>query len=109
MEHLFKEVQVDKIADKIVDQLENLIKEGQLAPGNKLPSERQLIDMLGVGRSSLKEALNKLEVMGYVEIKTRKGIYVKSIDSTLQLDPMRRIIQKDNAVFVLLYYSPHGI
>jgi len=103
LEHLFKEVQVDKIADKIVDQLENLIKEGQLAPGNKLPSERQLIDMLGVGRSSLKEALNKLEVMGYVEIKTRKGIYVKSIDSTLQLDPMRRIIQKDKNSIVQLY------
>ncbi|MCP4578174.1 MAG: FadR family transcriptional regulator [Deltaproteobacteria bacterium] len=103
MRHLFEEVQVDKVTDKIVYQLEKLIKEGQLAPGNKLPSERQLIDMLGVGRSSLREALNKLEVMGYVEIKKRKGIFVKSIDSTLQLDPLRRIMQEDKNSIVQLY------
>ena len=75
MENLFKAVHVDKVTDKIVDQLEDLIKEGKLAPGNRLPSERQLIDILGVGRSSLREALNKLEAMGYVEIKKRKGIF----------------------------------
>ena len=69
MENLFKEVHVEKVTDKIVDQLEKLIKEGKLAPGNKLTSERQLIDMLGVRRSSLREALNKIETMGYVEIQ----------------------------------------
>lgn len=103
MEDLFKEVQVEKVTDKIVDQLEKLIKEGKLAPGNKLPSERQLIDMLGVGRSSLREALNKLETMGYVEIKKRKGIFVKSIDSTFQLDPLKRMMQEDKQKIVQLY------
>lgn len=103
MEALFKEVQVEKITDKIVDQLEQLIKQGKLAPGNRLPSERQLIDMLGVGRSSLREALNKLETMGYVEIKKRKGIFVKSIDSTLQLDPMKRMMEENKNRIVQLY------
>ena len=103
MENLFKEVHVEKVTDKIVDQLEKLIKEGKLAPGNKLPSERQLIDMLGVGRSSLREALNKLETMGYVEIQKRKGIFVKSIDSTFQLDPLKRMMQEDKQKIVQLY------
>jgi len=103
MEHLFKEVHVEKITDKIFDQLEKLIKEGKLGPGNRLPSERQLIDMLGVGRSSLREALNKLETMGYIEIKKRKGIFVKSIDSTLQLDPLKRMMQEDKQKIVQLY------
>jgi GntR family transcriptional repressor for pyruvate dehydrogenase complex len=103
LKQLFKEVQIDKVTDKIVDQLENLIKEGQIAPGDKLPSERKLIEMLGVGRSSLREALNKLEVMGYVEIKKRKGIFVKSIDSALQLDPLKRIIMQDKNSIVQLY------
>lgn len=103
MEALFKEVQVDKITDKIVDQLEDLIKQGRLVPGNKLPSERQLIQMLGVGRSSLREALNKLETMGFVEIKKRRGIFVKSIDSTFRLEPMKRMMEENKNRIVQLY------
>jgi DNA-binding FadR family transcriptional regulator len=96
-------VQVEKVSDKIVEQLCSLIQEGRLTPGNKLPSERRLIDELGVGRSSLREALNKLETLGYVEIKKRKGIYVKSLDSTLQLDPLKKMLQADQLKIVQLY------
>lgn len=103
MDALFQEVQVEKVSEKIVEQLCALIQEGRLTPGNKLPSERQLIDMLGVGRSSLREALNKLETLGYVEIKKRKGIFVKSIDSTLQLDPLKKMLQADQIRIVQLY------
>ena len=100
---LFQEVQVEEVSDKIVEQLCSLIQEGRLTPGNKLPSERRLTDQLGVGRSSLREALNKLETLGYVEIKKRKGIFVKSIDSTLQLDPLKNMLQTDRLKIVQLY------
>lgn len=103
MKDFFQEVHVDKVSDKIVDQLKKLIKEGKLKPGDKLPSERQLIDILGVGRSSLREALNKLETMGYVVIKKRKGIFVKSINLMLQLDPLKKIMQEDQNKIVQLY------
>lgn len=103
VDSLFQEVQVEKVSDKIVEQLCSLIQEGRLTPGNKLPSERRLIDQLGVGRSSLREALNKLETLGYVEIKKRKGIFVKSIDSTLQLDPLKNMLQTDRLKIVQLY------
>ncbi len=103
MTALFEEIRVEKVSDKIVDQLTALIKDGRLTPGNKLPSERQLIELLGVGRSSLREALNKLETMGYVEIKKRKGIFVKSINSTMQMDPLRHIIKQHKNALVQLY------
>jgi len=103
MDDILREIHVEKVSDKIVNQLENLIKEGKLVPGNKLPSERQLIDMLGVGRSSLREALNKLETMGYIEIKKRKGIFIKSINSTLQLDPLKKIMKDDQTKIMQLY------
>lgn len=103
VKELFQEVNVDKVSDKIVDQLEKLIKDGKLAPGNKLPSERQLIDILGVGRSSLREGLNKLETMGFIEIKKRKGIFIKSINSTMQLDPLKKIMQEEQDKIVQLY------
>lgn len=103
MEDILREIHVEKVSDKIVNQLEQLIKDGKLLPGNKLPSERQLIDMLGVGRSSLREALNKLETMGYIEIKKRKGIFIKSINSTLQLDPLKKIMMDDQTKIMQLY------
>ena len=103
MRDIFQEIQIEKVSDKIANQLELLIKEGRLRPGAKLPSERKLINMLGVGRSSLREALNKLETLGYVEIRKRKGIFVKSINSTLQLDPLKKMMQEDLRKIVQLY------
>ncbi len=61
----------------IVEQLVENIQNGSLKPGDKLPSERQLIEMLGVGRSSVREALQGLVVMGLVEVRPGQGSYVK--------------------------------
>ena len=62
----------------IVEQLVEHIQTGALQPGDKLPSERQLIQMLGVGRSSVREALQGLVMMGLVEVRPGHGSYVKS-------------------------------
>lgn len=103
MKDIIQEIHVEKVSDKIVEQLQNLIKEGKVLPGNKLPSERQLIELLGVGRSSLREALNRLEMMGYVEIRKRKGIFVKSMESALRLDPLKQMLQEDRVKIIQLY------
>lgn len=103
MATLFREVSIEKVSDKIVQQLTNLIVEGKLKPGDKLPGERQLIEMLGVGRSSLREALNRLQTMGYIEIRTRQGNFVKSINSSFQMDPLKRIMQEDRKRIIHLY------
>ncbi len=62
----------------IVEQLVEHIQNGALQPGDKLPSERQLIQMLGVGRSSVREAIQGLVMMGLVEVRPGHGSYVKS-------------------------------
>ncbi|MCW8894163.1 MAG: FadR family transcriptional regulator [Deltaproteobacteria bacterium] len=103
MSTVFEEIKVEKVSDKISEQIVKLIVDGKLNPGDKLPGERQLIDVLGVGRSSLREALNRLETLGYIEIRKRKGNYVKSIDATLQLDPLKGLIQADLRKIVQLY------
>lgn len=103
MSEFFEEVKIEKVSDKIVNQMKALIIEGKLKPGDKLPGERELTEMLGVGRSSIREAMNILETMGYIEIKKRKGYFVKSITSTLQLDPLKQIFQKDKSKIVQLY------
>lgn len=103
MGNVFEEIKVEKVSDKISEQMIKLIVDGKLTPGDKLPGERQLIELLGVGRSSLREALNRLETLGYIEVHKRKGNYVKSIDATLQLDPLKSVIQADLSKIVQLY------
>jgi len=103
MNEVFQEVHVDKVSDKIVNQIRTLIIEGKLQPGDKLPGERRLIDMLSVGRSSLREALNTLQTLGYIEIRKRRGNYVKSITASFQMDPLKSFIQEDRKKIVQMY------
>jgi len=67
------------ISKKISYKLEHLILEGGLAPGQKLPSERQLTARLGVSRAVVREALHELQARGVIETRHGKGSFVASI------------------------------
>jgi len=64
------------VTSDIVESLLQAIREERYKPGDKLPSERQLSEMFGVGRGSVREALRALQTMGMVKIVTGKGAYV---------------------------------
>lgn len=64
------------VVEAIVEQIVRQIQAGKLKPGDRLPSERQLIEMLGVSRSSVREALQGLVVMGMVESRHGQGSFV---------------------------------
>lgn len=64
------------VVESIVEQIVRQIQAGRLKPGDKLPSERQLIEMLGVGRSSIREALQGLAAIGVVESRVGQGTFV---------------------------------
>lgn len=72
------------VVESIIDQFITQIRDGILTPNEKLPSERELIKMLGVSRSSVREALQSLVAMGLVEIRQGKGAYIR--DPLPQLD-----------------------
>lgn len=67
------------ITAQVVEALKEAIKEKQFPVGKKLPAELSLCKMLNVSRSSLREALYQLQAQGYVELKTGKGAFVRSI------------------------------
>ncbi len=69
---MFDSVKSDKISQHIIDQVRNAIFEGRLKPGDKLPSERELIIKFRVSKATLREALHSLEVLGFLDI--RKGV-----------------------------------
>lgn len=58
-----------KLSEEVADQLRAMMLSGQLQPGQSLPSERELMSLFGVGRSSVREALYALQRMGLVSIR----------------------------------------
>ena len=64
---------------QIVKQLRELIAEQNIQEGQKLPSERVLSEQLQVGRSSVREALRSLELLGLIETKHGGGTYLASM------------------------------
>lgn len=64
------------ISDEIVDQIIGLIERGELQPGQRLPSERELCVRFGSGRSSLREALRCLSIVGVLQARVGDGTSV---------------------------------
>lgn len=65
-----------KVADVVATQLSRLIEDGEYAIGEKLPSERELSEQFGVGRSSMREALRSLQTDGLIRVEHGVGAFV---------------------------------
>jgi GntR family transcriptional repressor for pyruvate dehydrogenase complex len=72
----FKTIKRESTLEVIVQQIKDQIKKGILKPGEKLPSERKLADLLGVSRASVREAIQALAFSGYLEVNQGKGTYI---------------------------------
>lgn len=72
----FNEIKVESPSDKIIQQIKELISSGQLNPGDRLPSERQLSEKFGIGRTSVRDALRKLEFYGILKTQPQSGTVV---------------------------------
>jgi len=67
------------ISESIVRQMIDLISKGVYPPGKKLPPERELMQQLSVGRSSVREAFQALAIMGLVDIRPGLGTFVREV------------------------------
>jgi len=83
-----------KISEEIVDQIKQLISKGELKPGDRIPSERELATMLGVSRPSVREAIMVLEAMGFLESRQGGGTYVKALTESSIMDPLAKLVEK---------------
>jgi GntR family transcriptional repressor for pyruvate dehydrogenase complex len=82
-EVLFKPVKKRRLYEDIVDHIKELMIRGDLKPGDKLPSERDLAERFGVGRPTVREAIRTLSLMGLVEVgHGKRGTHIK--DSALE-------------------------
>ncbi|SER65906.1 transcriptional regulator, GntR family [Tranquillimonas rosea] len=72
----FRQVQPERLSHAVVRQIEELILRGLLRPGERLPSERDLSERLGVSRPSLREAVADLQARGLLSSRAGAGIFV---------------------------------
>jgi GntR family transcriptional regulator, transcriptional repressor for pyruvate dehydrogenase complex len=84
----YKKIKSRKIYEEVADVLLEMIKRGDLKPGDRLDSVQQLAEHFQVGRSAIREALSALRAMGLLEMKQGEGTYIREFDPntvTLQL------------------------
>lgn len=68
----------------VMNQIIDLISQGKLRIGDKLPSEQEMTELFGISRISLREAMKLLEAKGYIESRDRKGKYVRSLTDNVK-------------------------
>ena len=76
------------IPEQVVQKVLDLIREGALTPGQKLPPEREFALSIGVGRPSVREALRALSLLGVVDIKQGDGVFVSNLSPEVLLAPL---------------------
>lgn len=74
----FKTLHPHKLVDDVVNQLQHKISTGEIRPGDKIPPEPELMELFGVGRSTIREAIRVLVHAGLLEKKQGYGTYLKA-------------------------------
>ncbi|WJY20526.1 FCD domain-containing protein [Fontisubflavum oceani] len=96
----FQRIEAEKLSHSVVRQIEQLILRGILRPGERLPSERELSERLGVSRPSLREAVAELQNRGLLATRAGAGIYVANVLGSAFSDALIRLFSAhDEAVF----------
>jgi|UPI000325BD0B GntR family transcriptional repressor for pyruvate dehydrogenase complex len=101
----FQKVQPEKLSSAVVRQIEKLILRGILRPGERLPSERELSERLGVSRPSLREALGELQEQGLLCSRAGSGVFVADVlGSAFSPALIQLFASDDEAVFDYLSF-----
>ena len=91
------------LIDQIVAEIEDKIRNGQFKSGDMLASQDELAKTMGVSRASLREAFNRLQLMGLIEIKQGRGTFVRQLSSGDFMSSLSAflIVEKKSAIELL--------
>jgi GntR family transcriptional repressor for pyruvate dehydrogenase complex len=85
---MFKPIKNKKVYEYVIEQIQNMVMEGELKKGDKLPSERDLSEQLGVSRTSIREAFRALEIIGLLESRQGEGNFIKGKIESSFFEPL---------------------
>ena len=95
--------QEHKLYKTIVDQIQQKIISGELRPGERLPSERELADAFGVGRPTVREATKVLESKGLLEMRRGAGVFVSPAIQDALLESLNLLVQYNQCTPEMVY------
>jgi GntR family transcriptional regulator, transcriptional repressor for pyruvate dehydrogenase complex len=88
-------VRNERLSDKIVNQIINMMREGSLKAGDKLPNESLLSEQFGVSRGILREALTQLQSQGDIRRKPKDGTYIQdNVQGMLMNESVNDLLKK---------------
>jgi GntR family transcriptional repressor for pyruvate dehydrogenase complex len=92
------------VTDEAILKIKDMILRGELAPGDRLPPEKELSERLGLSRSSMREAVKALEVIRVLDVRRGDGTYVTSLEPRLLLEAMTFVVDlhDDSSILELL-------
>ncbi len=91
----FQPIKPKKVSSQIAEQIRSSILAGEFSPGDKLPPERELAEMFGVSRPSVREAINMLAASGLVKAYQGGGTVVMSLVETVAGNPLTELIRNE--------------
>jgi GntR family transcriptional repressor for pyruvate dehydrogenase complex len=74
---VFETIRKSSAPEMVVEQILDKLNTGKLQSGGRLPSQREMSLLFGVGRSSVREAINALALMGYLDVRQGKGTFIR--------------------------------
>lgn len=91
------------VTDEAILKIKEMIRSGDLQPGDRLPPEKELGEALGLSRSSLREAVKALEIIRVLDVRRGDGTYVTSLNPSLLLDALSFVVDvhQDDSVLEL--------
>lgn len=94
---VFKKIRPERLSEKVATQLKKAISQGVFRVGEKLPSQPELAEMMGVSRPSIREAIQILELHGMLESVKGGGTTVRNIAEQSIKKPMESFLDEDKA------------
>ena len=89
----FQPIATRKVYTMVADQILASIRNGSLKPGDQLPSEARLAEQFAISRSSVREALRALEILGVIESRMGVGSFVRGLPTTSVLTPLDELLK----------------
>ncbi len=83
-----RKVKTESVVQQVIDSLTDAMLDRKIRPGDKIPTETELAEQLGVGRNSIREAIKILVYLGVLEIRRAEGTFVCEGFSESMIDPM---------------------
>ena len=98
------------VTDVAILKIKEMILDGELVPGDRLPPEKELSERLGLSRSSMREAIKALEVIRVLDVRQGDGTYVTSLEPRLLLEAMSFVVDlHDDATAAVLHVPSHVV